>query len=236
MNYGATMGSMFIPEGSRTSAYMPACFKFRVPHHSQPTTPTPPSPPPDLLAWKRWNGRWARWTLWQPNDRYLYLREVAPARTCPCASNSVYHITPSPPHPHHQAPLLTSLLGKDGMEDGRDEACRYPRMKTCIQEKSHQRVRVRVLPIPCPTSLPAHFTHTILPQRTVPKSALKCHKLAYLSADMHINTWSRIRAYPHVRIARRHNRIHTCMKTRACTCMRTCTHVHTRTYRPIHTG
>ena len=52
MNYGATMGSMFIPEGSRTSAYMPACFKFRVPHHSQPTTPTPPSPPPDLLAWE----------------------------------------------------------------------------------------------------------------------------------------------------------------------------------------
>ena len=52
MNYGATMASMFIPEGSRTSAYMPACFKFRVPHHSQPTTPTPPSPPPDLLAWE----------------------------------------------------------------------------------------------------------------------------------------------------------------------------------------
>ena len=161
MDLVTARGSMFIPEGSRTSAYMPACFKFRVPHHSQPTTPTPPSA--------------------------------------------------------HQAPFLTSLLGKDGMEDGRDEACGYPRMKTCIQAKSHPRVRVRVLPIPCPTSLPAHFTHTILPRRTVPKSALKCHKLAYLSADMHINTWSRIRAYPHVRIARRHNRIQTCMKTRACT-------------------
>ena len=134
----------------------------------------------------------------RPLDRCLYLREVAPARTCPRASNSVSHITPSPPHPHHQAPLLTSLLGKDGMEDGRDEACRYPRMKTCIQEKSHQRVRVRVLPIPCPTSLPAHFTHTLLPRRTVPKSAPKCDKLAYLSAGIHINAWSRIRACTHM--------------------------------------
>lgn len=52
-----------------------------------------------------------------------------------------------------------------------------------------------------------------------------------ISVCRHINAWSRIRAYPHVRIARRHNRKHTCMKTRACTCMHTCTHVHTRTYR-----
>ena len=34
--------------------------------------------------------------------------------------------------------------------------------------------------------------------RTVPKSALKSLKLAYLCADMHINVWSRIYVYPHV--------------------------------------
>ena len=64
------------------------------------------------------------------------------------------------------------------------------------------------------------------------------HLLAYLCADMHINAWSRICAYPHVHIARRynmHNRIHTCMKTRARTCTHTCTHVHTD-IQAMHTG
>ena len=143
-----------------------------------------------------------------PEDDNVYSRKVAPACTCPRASDSVSHITPSTLHPHHTPTTYSPEIGSKMSQ-------------ACISECGHAHQHV--------------VTHTRVPTcthctQTQQNTHMHENTCMHVHAHMHARTHTDIQAHTHRII------MHTCAQihvqvhkhTYAHLCTRTRAHTHAR--------
>ena len=138
----------------------------------------------------------------------MYSRKVAPACTCPRASDSVSHITPSTLHPHHTPTTYSPEIGSKMSQ-------------ACISECGHAHQHV--------------VTHTRVPTcthctQTQQNTHMHENTCMHVHAHIHARTHTDIQAHTHRII------MHTCAQihvqvhkhTYAHLCTRTRAHTHAR--------